>query len=104
MDEKTRQSLYKLRQTWNDIFPERKLYALDLKVNQIDPAWPITASPPADGIGNIHVNPKFLKVLLFCIILIENLYLHINYAPAFKISPKLPNPVSLYGIELTNQV
>lgn len=63
-DEKTRQSLYKLRQTWNDLFPSHKLYALDVKVKRIDPAWPITAQLNASS-SNIHVNPKFLiKVIL----------------------------------------
>ena len=61
VDEKTRASMFKLRQTWTQIFPNQKLYALDLRVQQIDPAWPITATPPEKGIGSIHVNPKFLK-------------------------------------------
>ncbi|XP_067663698.1 uncharacterized protein [Haliotis asinina] len=58
VDEKTRQSLFKLRQTWKDIFPNKKLYAIDVRVNMMDPAWPITAQAPEQG--NIHVNPKFL--------------------------------------------
>ncbi|RWS00845.1 pre-mRNA cleavage complex 2 protein Pcf11-like isoform X1 [Dinothrombium tinctorium] len=46
-DEKTRLSLYKLRQTWNDIFPARKLYAVDVRIQQsLDPAWPVTAQKP----------------------------------------------------------
>lgn len=60
VDEKTRQSMYKLRQTWPDIIPNKQLYLLDRKVQLIDPAWPITAKPPEHGV--IHVNPKFLKV------------------------------------------
>ncbi|KAH9496037.1 hypothetical protein Btru_014990 [Bulinus truncatus] len=59
VDEKTRTSLYKLRQTWVEIIPNKQLYILDRKVQLIDPAWPITAKPPEHG--NIHVNPKFLK-------------------------------------------
>ena len=47
VDEKTRLSLYKLRQTWSSIFPARKLYAIDHRIhNKLDPAWPITAPKP----------------------------------------------------------
>ncbi|XP_033743780.1 pre-mRNA cleavage complex 2 protein Pcf11-like [Pecten maximus] len=58
VDEKTRQCMFKVRQTWNEIFPNRKLYAIDVRVNLLDPAWPITAQPPVEN--SIHVNPKFL--------------------------------------------
>lgn len=47
--------MFKLRQTWSDVFPTKKLYALDVRVKSIDPAWPITAPPP------IHVNPAFIS-------------------------------------------
>jgi pre-mRNA cleavage complex 2 protein Pcf11 len=50
--------MFKLRQTWNDLFPPEKLFTLDVQVNHIDPAWPITAQPRATT--SIHVNPKFL--------------------------------------------
>lgn len=63
VDEKTRQSLFKLRQTWKDIFPNKRLYAIDVRVNMMDPAWPITAQAPEQG--NIHVNPKFLVQVNF---------------------------------------
>lgn len=57
VNEKVRAKMFSLRQTWNDVFTQPKLYALDLKVNGVDPAWPITAKvSPA-----IHVNPNFLK-------------------------------------------
>ncbi|PSN35931.1 hypothetical protein C0J52_07162 [Blattella germanica] len=56
VDEKTRANMFKLRQTWNEVFPAKKLYAVDVRVNSIDPAWPITAVPPT-----IHVNPKFFR-------------------------------------------
>jgi hypothetical protein len=50
VDEKTRLSLYKLRQTWNTIFNPRKLYAIDVRIHsQLDPAWPITAPKPDDN-------------------------------------------------------
>ena len=35
--------MYKLRQTWNEVFPVRTLYEIDVCVKKIDPAWPITA-------------------------------------------------------------
>lgn len=60
MDEATRKSLFKLRSTWDEIFPLKKLYALDVRVNSIDPAWPIKPLPPNVN-ASIHVNPKFLK-------------------------------------------
>ncbi|XP_067852865.1 pre-mRNA cleavage complex 2 protein Pcf11-like isoform X3 [Heptranchias perlo] len=61
VDESTRKSLFKLRSTWDDIFPLKKLYALDVRVNTIDPAWPIKALPPNINTSSIHVNPKFLN-------------------------------------------
>ncbi|KAH8297241.1 hypothetical protein KR044_008570 [Drosophila immigrans] len=63
--EKVRERMYLLRQTWNEVFPASKMYALDVKVKRLDNNWPITAKPsqatkihvnPA-----IHVNPDFLK-------------------------------------------
>jgi len=62
--------MYKLRQTWVPILPARKLYALDVRVNQIDPAWPVAPLPDREqnktkaeptSPGHIHVNPKFLQ-------------------------------------------
>ncbi|CAH1140150.1 unnamed protein product [Phyllotreta striolata] len=50
--------MYKLRQTWNDVFPQMKLYAIDVQISLLDPAWPVTAKPPS---SSIHVNPKFFK-------------------------------------------
>ncbi|ESP04413.1 hypothetical protein LOTGIDRAFT_223898, partial [Lottia gigantea] len=58
VDEKTRQAMFKLRQTWANVIPNNKLYAIDVRVNASDPAWPITATAPEQG--SIHVNPKFL--------------------------------------------
>ena len=65
-EEKTRGSMFKLRQTWQDMFPTDVLYALDCKVKKVDPAWPITAqkkSKPKQPVSvqSIHVNPKFIK-------------------------------------------
>ncbi|KAM9408152.1 pre-mRNA cleavage complex 2 protein Pcf11-like [Pholidichthys leucotaenia] len=60
VDENTRKSLFKLRSTWDDVFPLKKLFALDVWVNSLDPAWPIKPLPPTAN-ASIHVNPKFLK-------------------------------------------
>ena len=66
--------MWKLRQTWAPVYGNAKLYALDMKVRQIDPAWPITAQPPTAAElaeiedppsptgTTIHVNPKFLSI------------------------------------------
>ncbi|XP_015187887.1 PREDICTED: uncharacterized protein LOC107072450 isoform X2 [Polistes dominula] len=62
VDENTRASMWKLRQTWNDVFPAKKLFSLDVRVQSIDPAWPITASPTSISSGSIHVNPRFLTM------------------------------------------
>ena len=69
VDEKTRASMFKLRHTWTDIFPEKKLYNIDLGCHSVDPAWPVAAKPPpvpakppTPTLGkSIHVNPKFIK-------------------------------------------
>ncbi|XP_013886046.1 pre-mRNA cleavage complex 2 protein Pcf11 isoform X2 [Austrofundulus limnaeus] len=60
VDENTRKSLFKLRSTWDEVFPLKKLYALDVRVNSVDPAWPIKPLPPPTSTA-IHVNPRFLK-------------------------------------------
>ncbi|MEQ2215781.1 hypothetical protein XENOCAPTIV_005920, partial [Xenoophorus captivus] len=49
-----------LRSTWDEVFPLKKLYALDVRVNSLDPAWPIKPLPPNIN-SSIHVNPRFLK-------------------------------------------
>lgn len=61
--------MFSLRQTWNDVFPPQKLYTLDIKVNRMDPGWPITQKVPATNnlvpvtgrTPAIHVNPNFFK-------------------------------------------
>lgn len=58
VNEKVREKMYSLRQTWNDVFPQTKLYALDVKVNVMDNNWPITAKIVPKS---VHVNPNFLK-------------------------------------------
>uniref|UniRef100_A0A8C7YPW5 Pre-mRNA cleavage complex 2 protein Pcf11 n=1 Tax=Oryzias sinensis TaxID=183150 RepID=A0A8C7YPW5_9TELE len=60
VDENTRKSLFKLRSTWDEVFPTKKLYLLDVKVNSLDPAWPIKPLPPTVN-SSIHINPKFFK-------------------------------------------
>ncbi|XP_041461947.1 uncharacterized protein LOC121413253 [Lytechinus variegatus] len=63
VNEKTRASLFKLRSTWNQYFASGILHALDVRVQKIDPAWPIMAasSAPAAPAPSIHINPKFIK-------------------------------------------
>lgn len=60
VNEKVREKMYILRQTWNDVFTPQKLYTLDVKVNCMDPNWPITAKVVPKSPA-IHVNPKFLQ-------------------------------------------
>ncbi len=60
VDDKVKQQMFKLRQTWNDVFPARKLYAIDVRCHQYDRNWPISAPPPSNT-SSIHVNPKFLN-------------------------------------------
>ncbi|KAF7233124.1 hypothetical protein EG68_12484, partial [Paragonimus skrjabini miyazakii] len=45
-DEKGRLKLYNLRTTWKDIFPNSRMYELDIRVREHDPAWPLLAAPP----------------------------------------------------------
>lgn len=52
--------MFSLRQTWNDVFPPQKLYTLDVKVNCMDPGWPITQKVSTKTPA-IHVNPNFFK-------------------------------------------
>jgi hypothetical protein len=77
--------MFKLRQTWNEVFPPKKLFALDARVNAIDPAWPITASPPS----SIHVNPKFLQVFIYII------YIYICKSPQLLVT----KPATLFMVE-----
>lgn len=84
-DETVRSAMYRLRQTWGDIFNRSKLYQLDIKVNEVDRAWPLTAlkqgakppvitnpapvAAPTTTVplanksihGKVHVNPKFIQ-------------------------------------------
>lgn len=46
VDETNRKALYRLRQTWNDVFSNKTLYDIDVNIQKIDPAWPITAVSP----------------------------------------------------------
>jgi pre-mRNA cleavage complex 2 protein Pcf11 len=57
-NEKGRASLFKLRNTWNDVFTPTVLTDLDKVVNKMDPAWPIMKpKAPASQPTNIHINP-----------------------------------------------
>ena len=59
--EDERAKMYKLRQTWTPNMPSEILYNLDVKIKEIDPAWPILAKPVSSN--NIHINPKRLQSL-----------------------------------------
>ncbi|XP_050689942.1 uncharacterized protein LOC126982137 isoform X2 [Eriocheir sinensis] len=69
VDERTRKKLYELRTTWNEVFAKSKLYGLDVKVQAIDPAWPLPVVQPSSIGGaqptaskhNIHINPNIIK-------------------------------------------
>ena len=43
-DEKIRSRLWKLRQCWNGVFEQVVLYHLDVSVQLLDPAWPLSSS------------------------------------------------------------
>ncbi|CAD5206148.1 unnamed protein product [Bursaphelenchus okinawaensis] len=78
-DDRTRASMYKLRNTWANVYPRAKLYAIDLKIHEIDRNWPVlsltsngarAAAPaaprpepapatPQTAASNVHVNPRF---------------------------------------------
>lgn len=49
--------MFKLRQTWTEILPNKVLHNLDVRVKKLDPAWPITAK----YYKKILVNPEFLE-------------------------------------------
>lgn len=66
--------MFSLRQTWNEVFPPQKLYTLDIKVNRMDPGWPITQKVP-NKTPAIHVNPNFFKSKVNCYSLV---YLHLK--------------------------
>ena len=56
--------MYKLRLTWDNYFPLKKLHALDSSINELDPNWPVKPLPAHlqdNAATNIHVNPKFIK-------------------------------------------
>ncbi|XP_052868953.1 uncharacterized protein LOC128274711 [Anopheles cruzii] len=59
--DRVREKMFNLRLTWNDLFPQSKLYALDIKINSMDSGWPITASLKPKTQPSIHLNPKFLN-------------------------------------------
>ena len=56
-------SMYKLRTTWDNYFPLKKLHALDMTIKALDSNWPVKPLPAHldNAATNIHVNPKFIK-------------------------------------------
>lgn len=61
VDADTKICLFKLRSTWNATFPSKKLLVLDIRVNVLDPAWPIHPLPPDMDFSSIRAKRKFLK-------------------------------------------
>merc|ERR1711910_193580 len=74
VSEKVRSLLYKLRLTWGgsyQVFTPTVLHQLDLRIQKIDHAWPVTAPKPAPTAPvpinrnasntKIHVNPNFVS-------------------------------------------
>lgn len=51
--------MFKLRQTWTDVLPNKVLYNLDMHIKILDPAWPVTAKQVTGK--KIFFNPKFLE-------------------------------------------
>jgi hypothetical protein len=49
--------LFKLRNTWQEVFPRGKLYTLDVEVHTIDPKWPII-SPQKNGVATQQQQPQ----------------------------------------------
>lgn len=85
VDERTRKKLYELRTTWNEVFAKSKLYGLDVKVQAIDPAWPLPVVQPSSIGGaqptaskhTIHINPNIIKVQMSWVELGRKDYLYI---------------------------
>ncbi|VEL42758.1 unnamed protein product, partial [Protopolystoma xenopodis] len=60
-DEKGRIKLYNLRATWRDVFPNSRMYELDVRVREHDPAWPLLAKPD-DVRSSIRSLPNVPKI------------------------------------------
>ena len=52
MDEQNRKALFKLRGTWNEVFTNQTLYNIDVRIQGIDHAWPITAQTAQRPVAN----------------------------------------------------
>jgi len=56
--------MFKLRSTWDNYFPLKKLFSLDTSIKELDQNWPVKPLPANlqdNAATNIHVNPKFIK-------------------------------------------
>jgi pre-mRNA cleavage complex 2 protein Pcf11 len=74
-DERLRLTMHKVRRSWTtDLFPISRLYGIDIKVHEIDPAWPVApvsvaqqsasaseSTPALPATHTVHVNPRFLQ-------------------------------------------
>ncbi|TPP58061.1 Pre-mRNA cleavage complex 2 protein Pcf11 [Fasciola gigantica] len=60
-DEKGRLKLYDLRTTWKDVFPTQRMYELDVRVREHDPAWPLIATI-SDTRASLRALPSIPKL------------------------------------------
>ena len=64
VDDKIRVLLYKLRQTWNEVFTHNVLLNLDMTVKKLDPNWPVTmvSNKPPENVTRNHLETNKDKV------------------------------------------
>ena len=67
VNEKTRSSMWRLRDTWDSYINLKVLHNLDLEISKIDKAWPVKQLPK--DIISIHVNPHFKKVTILNVLI-----------------------------------
>lgn len=64
MNAQIRGKMFNLRMTWNEVFSNAILYALDVKTNTLDSGWPITAKvTPRQNHANPDVSPDSDAIL-----------------------------------------
>ncbi|KAF1760678.1 hypothetical protein GCK72_008927 [Caenorhabditis remanei] len=56
-DNSTKSALFKLRCTWNTVFTPSTLHALDMKIKQIDSAWPIVTPRTPSPVASTGASP-----------------------------------------------
>jgi hypothetical protein len=48
--------MFKVRQTWDQHFTDRKMYYIDVKVNNIDHAWPLSTPTCLPQVGYVAIS------------------------------------------------